>query len=162
MARSVFYSFHYDKDHWRVQQVMKMGALEGQAILNSQEWESVKRQGDAAIKKWIQDQMAYKSAVVVLVGAETADRPWVRHEIAYAWDNRKPLVGVRIHGLANNKGYTAAQGTNPFSTVTLKGGGTVGDYVPLYTPSGHNSQAVYADIQSKMTTWVDSAYKRRG
>lgn len=160
MARSVFYSFHYDKDHWRVQQVMKMGAVEGQAILNSQEWESVKRRGDAAIKKWIQDQMAYKSAVVVLVGAETADRPWVQHEIAYAWDNRKPLVGVRIHGLANNNGYTASQGANPFSKVALNGGGTVGDYVPLYTPSGYNSQAVYADIKSKMTTWVDSAYKR--
>lgn len=162
MAKSVFYSFHYDKDHWRVQQVMKMGALEGQPILKSQEWESVKRRGDAAIQKWIQDQMAYKSAVVVLVGTETAERPWVRHEIAYAWDNHKPLVGVRIHGLANDKGYTASHGSNPFSMVTLKGGGTVGDYVPLYTPSGHNSQAIYADIKSNITNWVNSAYKRRG
>ena len=160
MAKSVFYSFHYDRDHWRVQQVMKMGALEGQPILNAQKWEEVKRQGDAAIKKWIQEQMLYKSAVVVLVGAETADRPWVRHEIAYAWDNRKPLVGVRIHGLADSNGYTASQGANPFSKVTLQGGGTVGDYVPLHTPSGYNSQTVYADIKNNITNWVDSAYKR--
>lgn len=26
---AVFYSFHYDRDHWRVQQIMNMGALEG-------------------------------------------------------------------------------------------------------------------------------------
>jgi len=38
--------------------------------------------------------MAYKSAIVVLVGAETASRRWVQYEIAHAWDNYKPLVGV--------------------------------------------------------------------
>lgn len=101
MAKSVFYSFHYDRDAWRVQQIIRMGALEGQPILNAQEWEEVKRKGDAAIKKWLADQMAYKSAFVVLIGAQTANRPWVRHEIAYAWDNHKPLVGIRIHGLAD-------------------------------------------------------------
>ena len=106
MPKSVFYSFHYDRDAWRVQQIIQMGALEGQNILKAQDWEAVKREGDAAIKKWIADQMAYKSAVVVLIGAETASRPWVHHEIAYAWDNHKPLVGIRIHGLADRNGYT--------------------------------------------------------
>ena len=50
MAKSVFYSFHYDRDAWRVQQIIQMGALEGQPILNAQQWEEVKRKGDAAIK----------------------------------------------------------------------------------------------------------------
>lgn len=27
MAKSVFYSFHYDRDAWRVQQIIQMGAL---------------------------------------------------------------------------------------------------------------------------------------
>lgn len=160
MAKSVFYSFHYDRDYWRVQQIIQMGALEGQPILNAQKWEEIKRQGSAAIEKWITDQMRYKSAVVVLVGAETASREWVRHEIAHAWDNRKPLVGVRIHGLADRNGHTDSAGTNPFSQVALKGGGTVGDHVPLHTPSGYNSQAVYANIKANLTAWVGSAYKR--
>ncbi len=68
MAKSVFFSFHYARDAWRVQQVVKMGALEGQPILNPQKWEEVKRRGDQAIKTWIAEQMKYKSAVVVLVG----------------------------------------------------------------------------------------------
>jgi hypothetical protein len=160
MAKTVFFSFHYDRDSWRVQQIINIGALEGQPILNAQKWEEVKRQGEAAIKKWIKDQMAYKAAAVVLVGAQTATRPWVRYEIAYAWDNRKPLVGIRIHGLADRSGRTDSAGSNPFMQVTLQGGGTVGDYVPLYSPRGLDSQAFYADISNYLTSWVNGAYKR--
>jgi hypothetical protein len=161
MAKSVFFSFHYDRDAWRVQQIINMGALEEQTILSAQKWEEVKRRGKAAVEKWIADQMTYKSAVVVLVGRYTADRPWVRHEIAYAWDHRKPLVGIRIHGLADRAGETDLAGANPFSRVALQGGGTVGDYVPLYTPSGSTSQGVYGSIKRNLTAWVDGAYKRR-
>jgi hypothetical protein len=157
---AVYYSFHYDRDAWRVQQILQMGALDGQTILNAQDWEAVKRRGDEAIKKWIADQTAYKTAVVVLVVAQTSSRPWVLHEIAKAWDDKRPLVGVRIHGLNNNKLKTDAAGTNPFSAVSLKGGGTVGDFAPLYNPSGGGSQAVYATIKTNLRTWVDSAYKR--
>ena len=92
--------------------------------------------------------------------AQTANRPWVRHEFAYAWDNQKPFVGIRIHGLADRNGSTDPAGTNPFSQVTLKGGGTVGDYVPLHAPSGYSSQTFHADLKDNPTTWVDGAYKR--
>lgn len=160
MAKSVFFSFHYDRDAWRVQQVINMGKLDGQPLLSAQKWEEVKRRGEQAIKNWIAEQMKYKSAVVVLVGAQTASRPWVKYEIGYAWDNYKPLVGVRINGLADQGGHTDSQGPNPFNAVSLQGGGTVGDYVPLYTPTGSTSQQVYASISENLSTWVDNAYKR--
>jgi hypothetical protein len=159
MAKAVFYSFHYERDAWRIQQVINMGALEGQPILNAQEWEEIKRRGSAAIEKWIDEQMAYKSAVVVLVGAETAERPWVKYEIEFAWERKKPLVGIRINGLADVSGKTDPVGANPFAEVVLPGGGTAGDYVPLHMPSGSDSQAVYASIKQNLTTWVDGAYK---
>lgn len=160
MARSVFYSFHYDRDAWRVQQVIKIGALEGQPILNAQDWEAVKRKGDKAIEEWIAAQMAYKKAVVVLVGAETASRPWVKHEITKAWDGRKPLVGIRVHGLADSAGKTDRSGANPFEQVKLKNGLTVANYVPLHTPSGVTSKDVYASIASNIEGWVDGAVSR--
>jgi hypothetical protein len=137
-----------------------MGALEGQPILNAQDWEAVKRRGRGAIEKWIAEQMAYKTAVVVLVGRETAGRPWVRHEIAYAWDRKKPLVGVRINGLLDRSRKADVAGANPFTGVNLKGGGTVGDYVPLFEPTGFDSHAVYADIKKNLANWVERAYKR--
>ncbi len=137
-----------------------MGAVEGQPLLNSQDWEAVQRKGDGAIRQWIDDQMAYKSAVVVLIGAQTASRPWVRYEIGHAWDNRKPLVGIRIQGLADQNGYTDSSGSNPFSEVALQGGGNVGQFVPIYNPVGLTNQAVYADIKRNLATWVANAYKR--
>ena len=157
---AVFYSFHYERDYWRVQQIMNMGALEGQTILNSQEWEAVKKKGDAAIKQWIEDQMKYKTAVVVLVGAQTASRPWVLYEIGKAWDDRRPLVGIRIHGLENQSGKTDSSGANPFDLVKLKNGATVGNHVILHSPSGTTSKEVHASIKANLTTWVADAYKR--
>lgn len=160
MAKSVFYSFHYQRDYWRVQQIMNMGALEGQAILNSQRWEEVKRKGDAAIEEWIATQMAYKKAVVVLVGAQTAGRPWVLHEITKAWNDKKPLVGIRVHGLADSSGNADSSGANPFARISFRGGGTLADHVPLYTPSGSDSHMVYASIKANIDSWVNSAYAR--
>lgn len=157
---AVFYSFHYARDSSRVQQVLNMGALEGQPILNSQDWEAVKRRGDRAIENWIQKQMAYKEAVVVLVGAETAQRRWVDYEIRYAWNSRKPLVGVRIHGLRGFNRQTDRRGANPFNQVRLKNGRTVGDSVTLHDPAGYASQDVYSSIKNNLKNWVASAYKR--
>lgn len=154
---AVFFSFHYDRDYWRVQQIINMGAIEGQTILNAQDWESVKGQGDQAIKNWIDQQMVHKSAVVVLVGAQTANRPWVIYEVEKAWRERRPLTGIRIHGLADSSGNTDIPGASPFA---LAGDGTLDYFVPLHTPTGSNSQTVFLDIKANLTTWVDSAYKR--
>lgn len=52
-----------------------------------------------AIKKWINDNMDYRSCVVVLVGEETANRYWVKYEIKKAWNDGKGLLGIYIHNL---------------------------------------------------------------
>lgn len=160
MAKSVFYSFHYDNDAWRVQQIINMGAVEGQPLLNSQEWEAVKAKGKAAIEKWIDEQMAYKKAVIVLIGSETADRPWVDYEIRKAWNAKKPIIGVRIHGLADSSGNTDSAGPNPFAKVPLKDGTKISDYVKVISPRGSTSKEVHADIKANLSSWVDQAYAR--
>jgi hypothetical protein len=104
--------------------------------------------------------MAYKTAVVVLIGNQTAGRRWVRYEITEAWNNRKPIIGVRIHGLADRNGHTDRPGADPFAGIKLENGHTLTDYVPVFTPSGLNSQAVYASIKSNLPGWVSRAYKR--
>src|SRR5664279_3103397 len=141
MAKSIFASFYYDLDSHRVQQVLNMGAIEGDSKVTAQEWESVKRKTDAAIEKWIHDQMLRKSAVVVLVGSQTASRKWVRYEISEAWDGRRPLVGIRIHGLKNFQQQTDSVGANPFASIKLKDGSTLDSRVHLHNPAGADSQA---------------------
>ncbi|MEE2036111.1 TIR domain-containing protein [Nocardiopsis sp. CT-R113] len=160
MAKTVFFSFHYQRDVHRVQLVRQINALEGQPLLNSQTWEEVRRQGSAAIQKWIDDQMAYKKAVIVLVGKETAERPWVKYEIERAWSIKKPLLGVRIHGISS-MGDVDGPGANPFEKADIDGG-----QVPLFDPtaiglSGKiNSQATYGNISRNLTSWSEQGATR--
>ena len=57
MKRQVFYSFHYGNDVMRVQQIRNMGVIEGNTPVSPNEWEQVKRTGDKAIEKWIDDSV---------------------------------------------------------------------------------------------------------
>ena len=158
---AVFYSFHFARDAARVQQVFDMGVVEGQRLLSAPEWEAVTRRGRTAIKSWIDDQMKYKAAAVVLVGAETAGREWVLYEIGKAWTERRPLVGVRIHGLAPDGGVADPPGINPFGQVQLQYGETLADRVPLHTPEGTTPEEIAASIRANLGGWVAGAYKRR-
>lgn len=160
MARSIFASFYYDGDADRVQQVLKMGAIEGDSLLTAQEWETVKRKSYAAIEKWIHEQMLRKSAVVVLVGSDTASRKWVDYEIRKARDDKRPLAGIRIHGLRNLAGHTARRGANPFASVRLKDGRTLDQCVALHDPAGADSKAVYKSISDNLDAWIGNAKKR--
>lgn len=154
MAKTVFYSFHYERDVHRVQLVRNIDALEGQPLLNSQDWESVRSRGDQAIKNWIDDQMRYKRAVVVLIGQQTASRPWVTYEIQKAWNDRKPLLGVQIHGLSS-MGSVDRAGPDPFEAAGLRSAG-----IPVFDPTRTDSQATYAALRLNLATWSDRGVKR--
>jgi hypothetical protein len=158
MARKVFYSFHYAIDAWRASQVRNMGVIEGNAPVSDNDWETVKKGGDAAIEKWIADQLTGKSCAVVLVGAETASRKWVIHEIQEAWNAKKGVVGVRIHNLKNASGNLGTYGANPFDKLTLQNGTKkLSSQVKLYDPAGADSAAVYKTINDKLADWVEEA-----
>ena len=57
--RTVFYSFHYDRDKFRVHLVRNIGAVDGSPALGGQEWETVRRSSQQGVVKWIDEQMAY-------------------------------------------------------------------------------------------------------
>lgn len=156
MARKVFNTFHYKPDVQRVSQVRQMGAIEGQPILSSNDWEAVKRGGNAAIERWIGEQMSGKSCSVVLIGTSTAGRKWVDYEIKKAWNDKKGLVGVYIHGLKNLAGQQSTKGPNPFATFTV-GGTKLSSIVKAYDPPYTSSASVYDYIKSNLADWVEEA-----
>ena len=158
MARSVFYSFHYADDSHRVQLVTKMGAISGQPILKTHEWEEVKKGGDEAIEKWIAEKMSGKSCVVVLIGAKTAGRRWVKHELKKGWADGKGLLGIHIHGLSDMDGNTTTKGKNPFEGYTVGESKTpLTSYAPTYDPAGATSKERYKTIEANIADWVESA-----
>lgn len=150
MAKTVFYSFHFERDVHRVQLVRNINALEGQSLLNSQDWESVRRRGDQAIKNWIDDQMKWKKAVIVLVGKQTAGREWVNYEINKAWSDKKPLLGVRVHGLASLSDGADAAGASPFSSASG---------IPLFDPTvtdfygNIDTKGTYKKLADSLESW---------
>lgn len=160
MAKKVFFSFYFKQDCKRVAQVKNMGVIEGQKLLSSNEWEAVKKGGDAAIRNWIDEQMAGKDCVVVLIGNKTAGRRWVKHEIKKAWDSGKGLVGVYIHGLKDPTEGQSTKGANPFKDFTV-GTTALSSIVKAYDPPYTVSTSVYAHIENNLSAWVDEAIKIR-
>lgn len=88
MARRVFYSFHYKPDCTRVAKVRNMGVVEGNKPASDNDWEEITSGGDAAIEKWIDEQLDGKSCNVVLIGEKTAGRKWINYEIKSAWNSK--------------------------------------------------------------------------
>lgn len=158
MARKVFYSFHYIPDSWRAAQVRNIGFVEGNEAAKDHDWETVQRGGEGAIERWIAGQMNGRSCVVVLVGAQTANRKWINYEIIKAWNDGLGVVGIRIHGLLNQVQQTAAFGANPFDVITH--GPTknkLSSIVKCYNPDGQNSKERYAWIEKYLANAVEEA-----
>jgi hypothetical protein len=60
---------------------------EAAGFVNAVEFEKIKRQGDAAIKQWIDNQLEGTSVTVVLVGQHTCNSRWVQYELGYPLDS---------------------------------------------------------------------------
>ena len=97
--------------------------------------------------------MKYRSCVVVLIGTETASRPWVKYEIEKAWRDGKGLLGIYIHNLRDPRTGTCAKGANPFSQFTLNGK-PFDQVVPCYDPSFWDA---YNDIRKNIDSWIENA-----
>ncbi len=158
MARRVFYSFHYVPDNWRASQVRNIGAIDGNQPAKDNDWETITKGGDKAIEKWIDDQMQGRSCVVVLIGAGTADRKWINHEIVKGWNEGKGVLGVYVHNLKNSDGETSIKGSNPFDYLTFgTNGAKLSSIAKVYDPPGADSTAVYAYIKNNMASWIETA-----
>src|SRR4030042_6102591 len=156
MAHRVFYSFHYKPDNWRASQVRSMGVIEGNRPCSDNDWESITKGGDDKIKKWIADQMDGKSCVVVLIGANTAGRKWINHEIIKGWDDGKGVVGVFIHYLQNSNQEQSSKGANPFASIGYGNPGQMlSSIVKAYDPPYSTSKYVYDHIKLNLADWVE-------
>ena len=156
--RQIFYSFHYKKDFWRVQQIRNIGVIESNIPVSSNEWEEVKRKGKNNIEMWIDSAMRYRSCIVVLIGEETASREWVKYEIKRGWDLGKGVVGIYIHNLKNQEGKTSQKGKNPFEYFSFQDGRKLSDVVKCYNP---NTYDAYNDIRNNIQDWVEEAIRIR-
>jgi Thoeris protein ThsB, TIR-like domain len=162
MATKTFFSFHYKPDNWRASQVRNFGAIDGNQPVSDNDWESITKQGEQAIKNWIHNQMSGRAAAVVLIGSGTAGRKWINYEIIHAWDKGKGVVGIYIHNLLDAAKQKSTKGNNPFDHITL--GGTsnkLSSVVKAYDPPYSDSKQAYDYIGKNIGGWVDEAIRIR-
>ncbi|MCR5561350.1 MAG: TIR domain-containing protein [Bacteroidales bacterium] len=160
--RQVFFSFEYDKDNWRASQVRNMGKVSNDSTFSDNDWEAVKKDSDLAIKRWINAEMAKRSCIVVLIGATTSTRKWVKYEIEKAYELRKGIVGIYVHGLKDSQGNQTTKGANPFYNIYTDDGHRLSNYVTAYDTNYVTSKYVYEDIEAHISDLIEEAIANAG
>ena len=160
--RQVFFSFEYDKDNWRAGQVRNMGKVSNDSTFSGNDWESVKKDSELAIERWINSEMAKRSCIVVLIGSTTSTRKWVKYEIEKAYELGKGIVGVYVHGLKDKEGKQTTKGANPFYNIYTGDGHRLSNYVQAYDTGYIYSTNVYNDIKEKIEDLIEDAIANAG
>lgn len=162
MKRQVFFSFEYNKDAWQASQVRNMGKVSETSTFSDNDWEEVKEKTDAEIKKWINNQMALRSCLVVLVGKSTSTRKWIKYEIEKAHELGKGIVGIYVHGLKDKDGNQTDKGSNPFFSILNEEGKRLSNFVTCYDPPYKTSTKVYEDIEENIEQLIEDAISNKG
>lgn len=98
-----------------------MGVLEGNKPASDNDWEEITSGGDPTIEKWINGQLSGKSVAIILIGAKTAGRKWIKYEIKKAWGDEKGVLGIYIHNITDRNELQSTKGNNSFDDFTLSG-----------------------------------------
>ncbi len=147
MARRTFFSFHYQRDIFRVNQVRNSNVFSGVAAAgwaDASLWEEAKKKGDAAIKKLIDQALLNTSVTVVCIGAQTAGRKYINYEIEQSISRGNGIVGLRINHLKDPKLGADVEGAIP---AKLK---AIGAPVYSYTTT------------EQLGAWIEKAAKSAG
>ena len=128
--RRVFFSFHYQNDIWRVNQVRQSwrynheNTRESEGFFDGSIWEGSQRTGPDSLKSLVREGIKNTSVTCALVGAMTYERRWVRYELARSVIKGNGLLAVKIHLMGNQQGYVSQEGPNPL------------DYMGVYNAGG--------------------------
>lgn len=161
MARRVFFSFHYENDVNRAMVVRNSWVVQGikeANFIDKAAFETVKRQGDQAVRNWIDRQLNGTSVTVVLIGAETLTRPFVQYEICESLKRGNGVIGVHINGVRDMVKGVAPRGNVHTSIGTYDNGtpayfDVIADGIYDYT-SGNGYQ--------NLGLWIEESAKKHG
>ncbi len=162
MARKVFFSFHFDRDSWRVAQVRNCNVVTSNYVRNdfvdSASWEAVKRGGDNAIRNWIDNQLKGTSVTVVLIGNQTNERKYVHYEIEKSIEKGNGFLGIYIHNIRNQFQMTDFIGANPLNSWRVNT--TFG--IQLLSQLFRTYDWVLHDGRNNIGNWIEEAARIAG
>ena len=109
MARRVFFSFAYEHDVSRAMVVRNSWVTQGKqaaGFVDAADFEEVKKGGDAAIRKWIREQLSGTSVTVILVGSHTCSSEYVEYEIEQSEARGNGMLGIDVSKIKDLDGHT--------------------------------------------------------
>ena len=154
--RRGFFSFHY-ADIMKVNNVRNCGefkisnvdsnskrSIEG--FYDKSLWESKKTAGPDALKQLIRDGVHNTSAICVLAGTSTWERPWVRFEIARGVIENRGLLTVYINSLAHHQERKVhPHGPNPLDYLGIYRSQEISPKYYIYEKSSRGNWQAYSD-----------------
>lgn len=122
MSRRVFFSFHYeDVSSFRANVVRQSWVTHDRGkqdtFFDNSIWEKARTKGPGAIKDIIEEGMKGSTVTVVLIGARTHERRWVKYEILKSFERGNGIVGVHINRIKGKDGYITSRGLNPLERL---------------------------------------------
>jgi hypothetical protein len=113
--RHVYFSFHY-QDVWKVNQIRNCGVVGGErsaGFADRSLWEETKQKSRRTLEKLICDGLDGTSVTAVLIGSQTASRPWVKYEIQQSIMRGNALLGIHINTVLDRNRRTSRRGRVP-------------------------------------------------
>jgi len=158
MARKVFFSFHYDRDVRRIQQVRNSWVIRDRGdappFYDAADFEEAKRRA-GGIQKWIDGQLHDSGVTAVLYGYETWSRPWVRYELEESHKRGNGILAIDIHNVRDPLKGVDSPGPNPLNYVTIGG-------LPLSRLYRANYDWVRDDGYNNIGAWIEKAAREAG
>ena len=148
---NVFFSFHYERDIWRVNQVRNSWVTHHpnqRPFFDKSLWDEAYGAGDWAIQELIDEALMDTEVTAVLIGQQTFGRRWVRYEIEESIRRNNALLAIEIHNCKTQLGRRDRRGRNPFEEFDL-------EYdVPLYN-------WIEDDGPKEFSEWIREAPRAR-
>ena len=134
MASTVFFSFDYDADKYRMWNIRNCNQFRNNLndsgeFRSRDRWESVRLKSDTAIKNWIDEGLKYSGVTIVLISGKTWDSRWVRYEIEESERQRMGMLGIRVHQMEDLTNSYGQWGPNPFSYASITKSYPVYDWI---------------------------------
>lgn len=102
------------------------------------------KKGRATIEQMIDDALVGTSVTVVLIGAESANRQYIKYEIDESIKRKNGILGIHIHMIKNKDGLTDYRGAVPSQLV--------GSKYKVYD---------WPFDSEKFSAWIEDAYANR-
>ena len=123
MARSIFFSFHYDDvSSFRANVVRNSWVTMRDRtahFIDKSMWEEAERKGVLALKKLIENGLKGTSVTVILVGSNTFLRKWVKYEIVKSFVEGKGILPIYINRIPSRNEGIKVKGVNPLERLTV-------------------------------------------